>query len=259
MISVRESTLEAIQFLRDVYRVEMNCQIVHDSIHERRGWTREYALALDDRVVGYGSVAVAGPWSGKPTVYEFYVVPNERLRVFDLFRALLEISAAVGIEVQSNATLITVMLHTLSRDVVSESIVFHDQLLTSLVLPGAVFRKPTSDEEPDLTDEQRAYRGVIEVDGQIAAKGGVLFHYNRPYGDIYMEVEEPFRRKGLGSFLVQELKRVCYEGGFVPAARCSPSNIASQRTLQKAGLVPYAHILTGRLYGVSLREVTDQG
>ena len=65
MISVRESTLEAIQFLRDVYRVEMNCQIVHDSIHERRGWTREYALALNRTVIGYGSVAVAGPWSGR--------------------------------------------------------------------------------------------------------------------------------------------------------------------------------------------------
>ena len=246
-VSARESSLEAIQFLPDMYREEMNCQIVHDSIHERRGWTREYALALNGTVVGYGSVAVAGPWSGKPTVYEFYVVPTQRLRVFDLFRALLEASGAVSIEVQSNAALITVMLHAFAREVVSESIVFHDKVLTTLVQPNVRFRIPTEDEEPDLTNEQRTYRGVIEVDGRIAAKGGVLFHYNRPYGDIYMEVEEPFRRRGLGSFLVQELKRVCYEGGHIPAARCNPANIASQRTLQKAGFVPYALILTGRL------------
>ena len=258
-VTARESSLEAIQVLRDMYREEMNCQIVHDSIHERRGWTREYELTLDGTVVGYGSIAVAGPWKEKPTVYEFYVVPDHQLRVFDLFRALLEASEAVSIEVQSNDSLITVMLHTFARDVVSEAIVFHDKLLTSLVLPDAVFRIPTPDEEPDLTDEQRTYRGVIEVDGQIAAKGGVLFHYNRPYGDIYMDVDEPFRRRGLGSFLVQELKRVCYEGGHVPAARCSTSNIASQRTLQKAGFVPCAHTLTGRLSGVSLSEVTDQG
>jgi len=247
MISVSETNLEAIQFLRDMYRVEMNCQIVHDSIHERRGWTREYALALNGAVVGYGSVAVAGPWSGKPTVYEFYVVPTQRLRVFDLFRALLEASAAVSIEVQSNAPLITVMLHTLARDVVSESIIFHDLQLTSLVLSDATFRTATAAEETDLTEEQRKYRGVIEIDGEIAAKGGVLFHYNRPYGDIYMDVEEPYRRRGFGSFLVQELKRLCYEGGHIPAARCNPSNIASQQTLQKAGFVPCAHILAGRL------------
>ena len=56
---------------------------------------------------------------------------------------------------------------------------------------------------------------------------------------------EPFRRRGLGAYLVQELKRVAYELGSVPAARCSPKNVASRRTLQKAGFVPYAHILNG--------------
>src|ERR1022692_3123677 len=40
----------------------MNCQIVHDSIHRRPGWTREYALELDGATVGFGSVAIAGPW-----------------------------------------------------------------------------------------------------------------------------------------------------------------------------------------------------
>jgi hypothetical protein len=31
----------------------------------------------------------------------------------------------------------------------------------------------------------------------IRGQGGILDHYNRPYGDIYMEVAEPFRRRGL--------------------------------------------------------------
>ena len=81
----------------------------------------------------------------------------------------------------------------------------------------------------------------------MAASGGVLFHYNRPYGDIYLDVEAPFRRRGVGSFLVQELKRACYEGGHVPAARCNTGNVASQRTLQRAGFVPCGHILKGVL------------
>ena len=93
----------------------------------------------------------------------------------------------------------------------------------------------------------RRWRGVVEIHGAVGATGGILFHYNRPYGDIYMDVAEPFRRRGLGSFLVQELKRVCYEGGHVPAARCNTGNIASQRTLQKAGFVPCGHILKGFL------------
>jgi hypothetical protein len=51
----------------------------------------------------------------------------------------------------------------------------------------------------------------------------------------------------LGSYLVQELKRVCYENGDVPAARCSPTNVASRATLQKAGFVPCGHILAGTI------------
>lgn len=48
---------------------------------------------------------------------------------------------------------------------------------------------------------------MIESAGEIVATGGILFHYNPPYGDIYMEVAEPHRRLGCGSYLVQEPKR----------------------------------------------------
>jgi GNAT superfamily N-acetyltransferase len=97
--------------------------------------------------------------------------------------------------------------------------------------------------------EQRQGGGEwhLELEGNLAGKGGILFHYNRPYGDIYMEISEPQRRRGLGAFLVQELKRACRELGAVPCARCSPANVASRKTLQRAGFVPFAHILIGGL------------
>jgi hypothetical protein len=56
-------------------------------------------------------------------------------------------------------------------------------------------------------------------------------------------VHDSIHRRGLGSFLVQELKRACCDLGAVPCARCNPDNVASRRRLQKAGLVPFAHIL----------------
>lgn len=254
-ISAMTTDLDGIRTWRDMYRLEMGCQIVHDSIHARPGWTQEYLLCFGGTAVGYGSVAVGGPWTGQPAAYEFYVVPTQRLHLFDLFRALLAASGAISIEVQSNDVLATAMLHAFAPHVTSEKILFRDSLPTSHVPSGASFREPTAAEAPDVPVEQRRWRGVVEVDGQAAATGGILFHYNRPFGDIYMEVAEPFRRRGLGSFLVQELKRVCYKGGHVPAARCSPSNIASQRTLQKAGFVPCGHILKG---SVTARNVSGQ-
>jgi GNAT superfamily N-acetyltransferase len=62
-----------------------------------------------------------------------------------------------------------------------------------------------------------------------------------------MEINAEYRRRGLGTYLVQELKRIAYEMGGIPAARCAPDNIPSRKTLQKAGLVPFAHIVVGKI------------
>jgi GNAT superfamily N-acetyltransferase len=239
--------LREIERMRDIHRHEMNCQIIHDSIHPRPGWSLEYLITEGDARIGYGSVAVAGPWQGKPTVYEYFMLPRHRGRVFDAFVALLTASGASAIECQSNDVLLTVMLHAFASAVASGSILFHDRATTAHSLPDAVFRRATPEDAGQVAQHQldSEARWLVEVGGVVAAAGDILFHYNRPYGDIYMAVGESFRRRGIGTYLVQELKRVCYEGGSVPAARCNPKNIASRQTLQRAGFVPCGHILTG--------------
>ena len=236
-IEVKPVAVDDIMPWRDLYRREMNCQIVHDNMHARPGWTQPSLFEIDGAAAGYGSILVGGPWTGTRTVFEFFVAPKYRTRVFDLFESLMEASGATAMEVQSNDVLLTVMLHSWARNIVSEKIIFEDKLTTNRQSEGARLHRR------DKPDQDR----VIELDGVVVANGGILYHYNRPYGDIYMEVSEPYRRRGLGCFLVQELKRICYELGSIPCARCNPDNIASRRTLQKAGFVPCAHILRGIL------------
>ena len=237
-----ECPIDEILPWRDLYRQEMNCQIIHDAFCSRPGWIRAAALRVDGAMAGYGLTVAAGPWQDKPTVCELYLLPSARCHAFALFEEFLRDSQPVGIEVQSNDPLATVMLHVYARDVKSESILFHDGQTTALEIPGAMVRLACDDDS-----FAEAGEWVVDANGEIVAKGGVLFHYNRPYGDIYMEVAEPFRRRGFGSYLVQELKRVAYESGNVPAARCNPQNLASRRTLQKAGFFPCAHMLSGAL------------
>jgi GNAT superfamily N-acetyltransferase len=143
--------------------------------------------------------------------------------------------------------LLTVMAHTYGCELVSEKIVFHDRLTTDHPANGATLRRvtPAKDIQACLEARQGGGEWFLDVEGSPAGKGGILFHYNRPYGDLYLEVAEPFRRRGLGAYLVQELKRECYALGGIPCARCNPTNVASRRTLQSAGFVPFAHILTG--------------
>lgn len=234
---------------REQQRAELDCQLVHDSLHRRPDWTMTYALELGGTVVGFASVAVDGPWKGQPTLFEFYVQPADRMRGFDLFEAMLSAASPPRMEVQSNDTMLAVMLHTYARNVVSEKIVFHDKLKTLLPANGATLRCKTPMDEIRAQIERRqgGPEWEVELGGSAVGRGGLLFHYNRPYGDIHMEIDEPFRGRGLGSWLVQELKREAYHLGAVPGARCNPGNIASRRTLQKAGFVPCAHILAGSL------------
>jgi len=157
-----------------------------------------YTLELGGTAVGFGSIAVSGPWKEKPTVLEFYVMPELRTRAFDLFEVLLDISGARFMEIQSNDLLPAIMLHTYARDIASEKIVFHDKAATELPSHGATLRQVTSNEETraHIEQQQGGAEWVLELDGNTIGQGGIMFHYNRPYADIYMEVTEPFRRRG---------------------------------------------------------------
>ena len=235
--TVRMVEVKEILPWRELYRQEMNCQIIHDSLHARDGWTQPYLIELAGEAAGYGSIVVGGPWAGTRTLFEFFVLEQQRSRFFEAFEALRSASGADAIETQTNDVMLTAILHTWAHDVASEKIIFEDKLATAYRVPGAVLRK--REPEGDWM--------LLEMGGELAARGGILYHYNRPYGDIWMEVAEAFRGRGFGTYLVQELKRICYEGGSVPCARCNTSNVASRKTLQKAGFVPRAHILVGKL------------
>jgi len=115
--------------------------------------------------------------------------------------------------------------------------------------PGVIFRSAMPYDRAQISSQKldEGAEFLLEQDGQILATGGLLYHYNPPYGDIFMSVAESHRRRGLGSFLVQELKRTAYELKKIPACRCNIDNIPSRKTLQKAGFVPCGNRLTGTL------------
>ena len=236
-ITAERAEYKEIEAMRELYREEARCQIIHDSAL-RRGLADSYLIHSAGKRAGYGGV-----WNKHypGRIMEFYVLPALRQSTAAMFRALVAGSDATHTEAQTNMPTMLTMLYDYALEIAVENILFEDMLTTRLACDGVWFRcsKPGDGKE---TNEW-----VLEADGSMIGSGGVLFHYNPPYGDIYMEVAEQHRRKGFGSYLVQELKRVCYEGGHRPAARCNPDNAASRLTLQRAGFGVCGRMLAGPL------------
>jgi GNAT superfamily N-acetyltransferase len=250
-IQIEPVELDAISKLRDLYRQELNCQIVHDCAHFREKCFQSHLITVNGQVVGYGSTWVGPYWMNKNSLFEFYVTPPYRPLLFSLFEELLKAVRPSRIYTQTNDPFLSVVFPDYIEKPVVGHILFKDVATTHHVLDGVVFRRAMPEDKEHIFPHKVEPVGdwLLETEGKIAATGGMGFHYNRPYGDIYMEVEESFRKRGFGRFLVQELKRVCYEGGSVPAARCRPTNLGSRRTLEGAGFAPCARLVYGDVAG----------
>jgi GNAT superfamily N-acetyltransferase len=242
-IEVSRVEVNDITPLRELHRHDMSCQIRYDSFPER-GLSDPYLFRVDGRTAGYGLVANR---YDPGTVHEFYPLPDYRAASLPIFRQLLETSQATHIAAQTNDRLLTLMLYDCATNITSDTVMFEDGFTTHLTCPTGIFRKVVEADKERIFEHKHEPVGdwVIECDGSAVATGGALFHYNPPHGDLYMEVDEPYRRRGLGSYLIQELKRICYEMGKIPAARCNVSNTASRQTLQKAGMLPCCRVLRG--------------
>jgi len=64
-----------------------------------------------------------------------------------------------------------------------------------------------------------------------------IFKSNDQYGDIGIIVTEEHRKKGVGTYIITQLKEHCYRNNLKPMACCNVKNIASKNTLEKSGFV----------------------
>ena len=242
-ITVARADLRDILPLRQLFLQESNFQIRYDAYHAR-GWTDSYLLRIEDVVVGYGAVK-GQERESRDTVFEYFVLHPYRKNSSALFRKLLAESNAEYIECQSNDLLLSSMLFEFSTSVKSEVVLFEDHAVTEHIVPGATFRARSENDQVFDHEIEPVGDYVVETNGEVVATGGFLCHYNPPFADLYMEVRKDCRCRGIGSFLLQGVKKQCYLSGRVPAARCHIQNLASRATLVKAGLRLCGFMLMG--------------
>ncbi len=230
-LTVIKTGLEEIQSFRILFLQENNFQFICNKCHDN-GWADTYLFMIDGIKIGYGSIWGTNRREDRDTVFEFYVIRPFRKFSNSIFQKFQAVSGAIYIESQSNDLFLSSMLYVYAQNVCAEAILFEDHFMTNITIPGVIFRKTTAAD--NMGDDPSEY--VLEQNGEVVASGGLMLNYNIPFADIYMEVKEPFRQKGLGHLIVQELKKEAYLMGRVPAARCNIENQASKATLIKAGL-----------------------
>ena len=245
-LKIVKTSLESIQPLRALFLQENNFQVRYDACHIR-GWADEYIVRVDDVEIGYGSVKGKDDLKDRDAIFEFYVIPAFRNRAVPIFAGLIKASGVIYIECQSNDLLLSAMIFEFAKSIFSDVVLFKAGTVTYHHFNEVIFRKKMDTDR--LFEHKHEPEGdyVIERSGEIVGSGGFLLHYNKPFADLYMEVEPGSRQQGYGSFLIQEIKKVCYLAGRVPAARCGISNPASKATLIKAGMEVAGYMLTGEI------------
>ena len=243
---VMKTTLKEILYLRNLFLQENNFQIRYNACHER-GWTDSYLVCYKDNHIGYGSIKGNEKTTDRDTIFEFYLIPPYRTFSNDAFLELLKLSKAKLIVCQSNDPILSAMQFFYGKNINSDTVLLQEHTTTDLKMDNVIFRKRS---DSDIIFDHKvepigAY--VLELNKEIVGTGGFLTHYNFPFADLYMEVKESHRRMGLGSFLIQEIKKQCYLAGRVPAARTGTHNTASKATLLKAGLSIAGFMLLGEV------------
>ncbi len=246
MATIRRVALSEILSLRKLFLSENHFQIRYNAVHER-GWSDSYLILEKNQPIGYASVKGNEKIEERNTLFEFYLLPDSRDRALEVCRELMTHVQIEWIESQSNEPVLTSVLHELTHHVESEIFLFKDGPTTQLSIAGATFRKRRQDELTFEHQSEPEGSHVVEQNGVVVGTGGFLLHYNFPFADLYMEVKGDARRRGVGSFLIQELKKVCREAGRVPAARCHVSNHASKATLIRGGMEVAGRMLKGKV------------
>jgi GNAT superfamily N-acetyltransferase len=228
-VSVTKVKLADLGDLRADFLKEINNQFVCDKCH-LYGWADVYLFRSDATVAGYGSVWGTDKREERDAIFEFYLIPEFRKEQGVFFQEFVRVSGATIIEAQTNDPCLSPLMFEFGSDLNTVAILFEDGFDSNLEMPGVklVLKTP-----PTRSVE---YEYLLLKDDEEVASGGLLLNYNFPYADIYYDVREEHRRKGLGSFIVQELKTEAYRMGRVPSARCNVTNYMSKRTMMKAGM-----------------------
>jgi RimJ/RimL family protein N-acetyltransferase len=262
-VAVLPAEREEVVLLRQVRTREINDIVLTERGFAHRGWYDPYLIRDNERPIGYGLLNI---YDDVRMLVEFSLLPFYRAEALPIEELFLRQLAITHISADTRDLFLTLMLYDFCEQITSEDISFRDQFRTQYQVPGVTLRPATEADVPALYPILRGPEGhpfemeseadVMEwiqrdvgwllMEGQtIVGVGAIFKDFNPPFAELGMLVPGYVRGRGYGTYILQELKTVCYQRGLVPTSRCDVRNLASRRTHLKAGFLPSGRLLDG--------------
>jgi GNAT superfamily N-acetyltransferase len=190
----------------------------------------------------------------------FHLWENYQDRAQEIFRWIVSTYGIQHAIVSTIEPLYFSLCLDIQRSITLHSYLFRDNQRKDLSsgLGKSIFRKA---EKSELDDMVRFYQANTEGSGEwietflnahlnreelfvlydqhtlVAAGECIPSQKQLPYADLGMVVARSYRGRGVGSFLLTQLKKHCYEAGWKPICSCEVSNRASKKAIEKAGFL----------------------
>lgn len=244
-ITVRPVDREVIRGIRQERFSNLSFQFRYYACYDRN-WCDGYGIFEANDLIGYGLVKGKDNFRDRDSIFEYHL-KTQSGQSLTIFKKLIAISHAKYIECQTNDLVLSGLMRQLTQLIQPESILFQFDDPTNFAFADVLFRERSDSDQVFEHEHEPIGEYVLEHENMVVATGGFYAHYNPPFVDLFMEVHPGFRNRGYGSFLLQEVIKICRQQGKTPAARCAVTNMASQKTLLKAGLVKVGEVQVGEI------------
>ena len=244
--------LHGIQEQRRNYM--MGLPYVQELYAEERVWESEYfIIKVDSAMAGYICVGA------DKTLYEFYLMKSALLLSQEIFKYLIDMKYITSAYCKSFDHLLLSLCFDFYKQAVCSAYMFRDDIGmkdSSRKNMDIFVRLAGKDDIGSIIEmsgdffcglEENISREEVFVfyaDDVLLGAGSCKKVWDgMNFYDIGMVVAEGHRNKGIGTFIISNLKEYCYNNGRIPVCGCSYKNHASKKTLEKAGFAARHRII----------------
>ncbi|MBY9007701.1 MAG: GNAT family N-acetyltransferase [Candidatus Lokiarchaeota archaeon] len=194
-------------------------------------------------------------------ILEFFLIDEYIPICEDIFKIILKKLIISKAYCKSFDHLFLKCCITYHKSIKLYGVLFRDMINRAIKLPHPDLRSRLG-EIQDFSEISLFKEGVFENDGELRKylyskklfvflihneiTGYGIFSRtikNRPDFDIGMAVHPKFRKKGYGSYIINNIKNFCLKNNWRPTCGCIIDNIGSRRTLEKAGFISKHNLL----------------